>query len=86
MTYPALDYDALLREAAQAATSSTIPNPSTIGGPPFTGLHLAHFFCNAVTNDTLGKIAHFHLAVSDHSARGALDPQAIELAKVGGMT
>ncbi|CAE8638411.1 unnamed protein product, partial [Polarella glacialis] len=72
---PSLDYDALLAEAGEpvGAKSTTDGN--------FTEQDLVHFFCRVVANDTLGKIAHLHLAFCDSSPMGALDPLAIELAK-----
>ncbi|CAJ1341611.1 unnamed protein product [Effrenium voratum] len=69
---PALDYDALLREAG---------GPMEVRPATFSEEGLADFFCDVVSNDTLGKIAHLHLAYCDNSPQGALDPLAIELAK-----
>ena len=40
-----------------------------------------HFFCRVVANDTLGQIAHLHLALCDASPQGALDPLALKLAE-----
>ena len=78
LTHPALDYDELARKAAEDAKSAKVSNDPS---PPFSGRDLATFFCTAATNDTLGKIAHMHLAQSDHSPRGALDPDAMKLAE-----
>ncbi|CAE7857361.1 RDR1, partial [Symbiodinium sp. KB8] len=70
-----LDYDAVLAEAGPAVGAQ----------PPANGIFaeedLVHFFVRVVVNDTLGKIAHMHLAFCDASEQGALDPLAIELAK-----
>lgn len=76
LTHPALDYDAALREATEASKSA-----SAASCPPFTRKHMSTFFCKVVTNDTLGKIAHMHLALSDASPSGALDLRAQQLAK-----
>uniref|UniRef100_A0A7S4Q0T0 RNA-dependent RNA polymerase n=1 Tax=Alexandrium monilatum TaxID=311494 RepID=A0A7S4Q0T0_9DINO len=68
---PALDYDALLREAGEP-----VGTMGSLGDED-----LVHFFCRVVVNDTLGKIAHMHLALCDASPQGALEPLAMEMAK-----
>ncbi|CAK0821156.1 unnamed protein product [Prorocentrum cordatum] len=73
-THPALDYDAILAEAGAAVGS-------TAESSQWEDKDLVHFFCRVVVNDTLGRIAHTHLALSDMLPRGAMDPLAIELAK-----
>ena len=43
---------------------------------------LAEAYCKIVSNDLLGIISHYHVAVSDMKPDGAKDDQAIQLAKL----
>ncbi len=44
-------------------------------------IKIADFFTRVIKNDSLGKIAHMHLALCDQIGGGALNPLCIELAK-----
>ena len=59
---PALDYDAVLAEAGPAV--------GALENGAFNEDDLVHFFCRVVVNDTLGKIAHMHLAYCDACEQG----------------
>ena len=58
-----MDYDAVLAAAGPA-----------VGAEPANGMFaeedLVHFFVRVVVNDTLGRIAHMHLAFCDASEQG----------------
>ena len=60
---PALDYDAVLAEAGEPVGANAQGD--------LTEEDLVHFFCRVVVNDTLGKIAHMHLAYCDSSEQGS---------------
>ena len=66
---PPLDYDSLAAEAAKDATSES------------KTCSLSEFYIKVMTNDSLGRVAHLHLALCDLMPCGAKDPLALELAK-----
>ncbi|XP_057311884.1 uncharacterized protein LOC130649592 [Hydractinia symbiolongicarpus] len=69
-TYPPCDYEAL-------ATLSVPVQPVDVTRQDM----LADFFVAFMKNDSLGRVAHKHLALCDIKEDGARDPLAIELAK-----
>lgn len=44
--------------------------------------HIQKFFVNYMNNDSLGQIAHAHLATADMSPMGAQDGRCIRLAQL----
>jgi RNA-dependent RNA polymerase len=49
---------------------------------PITVADISEFFVTYMQNDSLGQIAHAHLAQADFNAGGVLDPTCLELAKL----
>jgi hypothetical protein len=82
-TVPPLNYDRIAKEAKQHAPPPPQPDMyhPQLQHQVFSQNQLADFFCRIVENDTLGKIAHLHLALCDVQTQGALDPLASALAE-----
>lgn len=72
-----LDYDCVA--SAAAATSSAT---GTDGNSQTQAMKtLSDFYVRVISNESLGRVAHLHLALCDLLPNGALDPLAMELAK-----
>ena len=55
--------------------------PEERRGEAWTQENLAAFYVNCMENDSLGRVAHMHLAFSDIAETGAADPAAMKLAE-----
>ena len=86
-TFPPLNYDSVLDDYRKEIGDQLINQASAIRNTP---LHLdenvqtilAEVYCKIISNDLLGIISHYHVAISDMKQDGAREELSIQLAKL----
>ena len=87
-TFPSLNYDNVLKEYREEVADQSIDQDVVIDKNVPLHLHsniqtvLAESYCKIISNDLLGIISHYHVAVSDMKPAGARDELSIQLAKL----
>ena len=86
--FPPLNYDTVLDEYKHSETPQG--NPLEEPNIPMHHRHniqsiLAESYCKIISNDLLGIISHYHVAISDLRSEGARDELAIKLAKLASL-
>ena len=84
-TFPPLNYDSVLKEYREEV--GDLIDHEVVRDTPLHLNHnvqivLAEAYCKIISNDLLGIISHYHVAVSDMKPAGAKDQLSIQLARL----
>ena len=78
-THPPLNYEKIAEPYKQQLAKKSAA--TRVQDDPDIQHRLSEGYCRVVSNDLLGIISHYHLAICDQKVDGARDPLSIELAK-----